>query len=344
MKVSSILFEHNYLPILHFENILHFEHENVYSPKCWGYGRTNDIDHLCKKQFSVKNQIESNNDVEAVIINNAKYNKYNDLEDVDKIICDYFSDAKVFDLRNKYNEVTYLSQVNNINNPQYIYDLYDDTVITNDLRSKKVIVFSSAEGDTTSLYSQLSLFAFIAKSDKKAVIVPSIKIISPNRNVINFDWSLYGRMPLKDFYLELKNFVKNIIYSDSDYIIIGVPQNVINVSQKCDSEIGVLQFILSQIIKIDALVVNIPNNGFAEDVLADIQEVLKNRYECNNAYIISSNILYQKSNDGNNPIYLNREKLKHCGAQNAVNCVNSFLLFDELDENVFSNKLVTDFF
>ncbi len=343
MKVSSILFEHNYLPILHFENILELEHNDVYSPECWGYRRTDNIDHLCKKQYIVKNEIESNNSVEAVIINNAVYNKYCDSKDVYKIICTHFNNAKVFDLRNKYNEESFVSQANNINNPQYIYDLCDDSIITDALRSKKIIVFSSAEGDFTSLYSQLSLFEFLTRDNKKTIIVPSVKIISPNSRVVNFDWLLYKRIPLKDFYLELKRFLKKIAYSDSDYLIIGIPQNIINVSRKCDSEIGVIQFLLSQIVKIDALVVNIPSNSFADEVLVDVRVLLKNRYECNNAYIINSNILYQKNGDGNNPIYLSKEKLENCGAQNFFNCIDVFSLFDELAENVFSNKLIGNF-
>ena len=340
MRVSTILFEYNYLPLLHFEKILQLEHVNVYSPWCWGYRNTNNIDYLCKNQHIVKSDFEFNNSVEAVVINNAIHNKYEDAEDVDKIISSYFNKAKVFDLRNKYTEKSFAFQANK----DYIYDIYDNSIITDNLRSKRVFVFSSVEGDITSLYSQLSLFEFITREKKKAVIVPSMKIVSPNSRVVNFDWSLYKRLPLNDFYVTIKQFMNNILYSDSDYLIIGIPQNIMNVNQKCDNEIGVIQFLLSQVFKIDALVINIPSNGFSEAVLSDIRELLKKRYECNEVYIINSNILYQKNDDGKNaPIYLSEEKLAISGAQNSFDCINSFSIFDELMENVFSKKIIHNF-
>ena len=346
MKVSSILFDQNYLPLLHFEEVLHFEHIDLYSPWCWGYKETTNIDFLCSKHHVLKTKFESNSvNPDAVIINNVDYKKYNDENDVNKVISTYFSNIKVLDLRNKYNEHSFSSQANNVNNLNYFFDFYDPSIFCDNLRLKKIFVFTSAEGDTTSLYSQLSLFEFMTRNKQKAVIVPSVKIVSPNNRVVNFDWSLYKRIPLTDYYVALNQFMKKISFSDADYIIIGVPQNIMSIGRKSDNEIGVIQFILAQMLKIDALVVNIPSNGFNESVLLDIKALLKKRYECDGVYIINSNIVYQRNEDHkNNPLYLSEVKLNASKAKNSLNCVDSFSIFDELNNNTFSKKIAKDFF
>ena len=344
MNVSTILFEYNYLPILHFEKALQLHHIDLFAPKLWGYKDTCNIDYLCQNKHVVKDSVQLNDNIEAIIINKANLNNYND-DSVDSTVSDYFKhfgDASVFDLRNRYTELSYNSQVNNMTNLKYIYDLYDSSIIIDNYRSKKVFVFASTEGDQTSLYSQLSLFDYLSK-EKQAVVVPSSKIISTNKRVVNFDWALYNRLSVSNFYRELRLFVDKIIYADADYLIIGIPEKIMNIDKKCDKGVGIILFLLSQILKIDALVINIPNNGFSSEVLSEIRELMKKRYECNDVYIINSNILYLNEDSTQNaPMFLTKEKLDASGAQNHFGCNNSFSIFDELSENVFSKAILKD--
>ena len=340
MRVSTILFEHNYLPLLHFEEVLRLEHVDLFAPKSWGFGRTDEIDCLCKKRHVVKNVFELDCSVDAIVINDPVFNKYDDKCDVDRIISSCFyhvSSASVLDLRNKYNECSFASQANNVNNQCYVYDIYDSSIITDKPRAKKVFVFSSAEGDVTSLYSQLSLFEFLTGEKKKAVIVPSSKIISPNKRVVNFDWSLYRRLPLDDFHGELKQFIEKVKFADADYLILGIPEIVMNIDRRRGKGFGVIHLLLSQLLKIDAMVINLPGGGFSEAALKDVRELMMRRYECGEVYIVNSNVLYREDdNETSIPTFLSREALVTSGAQNYADGVHSFSIFDELEGKAFS--------
>lgn len=316
------------------------------APKNWGYTDTYNIDYLCYNKHIVEDSLEKDNEIDAIIINKPVLNNYND-DTVNNIITRYFDHSPngiVLDLRDKYNEFSYNSQAKNIANPNYLYDLCDSSIIIDNYRSKRVFAFASSEGDETSLYSQLSFFDYLSRKGNHAVIVPSRKIISDNNRVVNFDWSLYKRIPICNFFIELKKFMDTLIYSDSDVIIIGIPEIIMNVNKKNKEGIGILPFVLSQILKIDAWVINIPSNGYSIEVLSDIRELIKKRYECGDVYIVNSNILYQKD-DGNKdaPMFLSSEKLVKSGAQNDSDNHKSFSIFDELKENLVSRAILNDY-